>query len=133
MEIAARKLADTAPMVRRSRAGSLRFDGRSRTARRVKELAAGYIAQLGGGDVDAATLAAVKKAAELVVVAEKLRGRALRGESIDLSEMVKVQGVADRAVRALGIKPGKPVLPSLAEHLARCVAERAGERSSGPT
>ena len=90
---------DTAPMVRRIG----RVDGRSKAAKRVKELAASYIARLGGRKVDAATLVAVRKAAELAALAEELRGRALRGEAVDLGEMVKVEGVAGRAARALGL------------------------------
>lgn len=126
MEVAPRSPADSTPMVRRWRPGSLRFDGRSKAAKRVKKLAAGYIAQLGGGEPDAATRAAIQKAAELVVVAEGLRGRALRGESVDLSEMVKVQGVADRAVRALGLgRQREPAHVPLRERLAAEV-EQAG-------
>jgi len=101
-----------------------RVDGRSKAAKRVKELAAGYIAQLGGGVADAATLAAVQKAAELAAVAEELRGRALRGESVDLGEMVKVQGIADRAIRALDLdRKRAPAGPTLAAYLAARNAE----------
>ena len=99
MEIEPISHTDTVPTARRI----ARVDGRSKAAKRVKELAASYIARLGGRNVDAATLAAIQKAAELAALAEELRGRALRGEAVDLGEMVKVEGVADRAARALGL------------------------------
>jgi hypothetical protein len=118
----ARSPADTTPTRRRIQ----RIDGRSKAAKRAKALAAGFIAQIGSGADDAATLAAVQKAAELVVVSEAMRARALRGESVDLSELVKVQGVADRGVRALNLPKQLPPdrIPILSEYLAAHDSER---------
>jgi hypothetical protein len=76
-------------------------------------------------------VAAIRRAAELSVIAADLRARRLRGEPVDIGELVKAENAARRAVADLGIKPGKAAVPSLADHLARRVAERAGERSGG--
>jgi hypothetical protein len=124
-EITAIKPPDSAVIVRRC----VRVDGRSKAAKRVKALAAGYTARLGGG-ADAATLAAVQKAAELGALAEELRGKALRGEGAALSEVLKLEGVADRAVRALGLdRKRTPVARTLASYLAARNTERSKEES----
>ena len=84
----------------------------------MKELVADYTAKL-GGNVGPATTAEIMRAAESVVIAEELRARALRGEPVDMGELNKAQGVADRAVRRLGIKPvTRRRWPTLDEHLA---------------
>ncbi len=126
MELAPRSLTDTAPMVRRI----VRVDGRSKAAKRAKELAASFVAQLGKAAADggAAALAAVRKAAELVVVAEVLRARALRGETVDLSELVKVEGIADRAVRALGLDRKRGPAERGENDLAAYLAAKYGDR-----
>ncbi len=50
--------------------------------------------------------AAVIAAAELTVIAEAARAAALAGTgNVDLDQVIRVQGAADRAVRRLGIKP----------------------------
>jgi len=124
MEIASRSPADSGPTRRRI----ARIDGRSRIALRVKAKVAGYAARLGGG-ADAVTLASYQKAAELAVVAEDLRAKQLRGEPVDLGEMAKAQGLADRAERALGLdrkRQPAPALP-LREQLALEAAEREAE------
>jgi hypothetical protein len=94
-------------------------------------LVADYTAKL-GGNVGPATLAEIMRAAESIVIAEAMRAKALRGEPVDMAELNKANGVVDRAVRRLGIKPGKATVPSLADHLARRATERARERSGGP-
>jgi hypothetical protein len=50
-------------------------------------------------------LTAVRKAAELTVAAEMLRASMLNGANVDPSNLVKLEGEARRAVRALGLKP----------------------------
>jgi hypothetical protein len=117
MEIASRSLADTVPTLRRI----ARIDGRSKAAKRVKELAAGYIARLGGGRADAATLVAVQKAAELAALAEELRGKALRGEAVDLDGLLRLEGACARAVRSLRLPTADPTRdsPSLTDYLAQ--------------
>jgi hypothetical protein len=61
----------------------------------------------------------IARAADLILIAERARADALRGNPVDLGDLTRLEGAADRAVRRLGIKPGaaKPA-PSLAEYLA---------------
>jgi hypothetical protein len=111
--------AHTAAVPARSPAYSPRIDGRSAAAKRAKRLTAEYVAALGGSDaVDPVMLAKVRRAAELVVVAECARAKAMQGDAV-LDDMVRVDRLADLAVRRLGLdrKPASPV-PSLAEYVA---------------
>jgi hypothetical protein len=122
MEIAGQKTADSGPTRRRI----ARIDGRCKAALRVKAKVAGYVARL-GAIADAVTMAAYQKAAELAVVAEDLRAKQLRGEPVDLSEMAKAQGLADRAERALGLDRKPAPTETFATIASRAQAE-AGER-----
>lgn len=121
LQIPARPAGDEGRITSRSVRGAS-LDGRTAAARRVKVLIAGFVAQLGGAAVvDAAILVACRRAAELAVVAEERRRQALRGEAIDLAELVKIEGAADRATRRLGLDryQRKPTAgPDLRSYLA---------------
>jgi hypothetical protein len=95
-----------------------RLDGRTYVARRIRELTAGLLAELGG---NASPLLAVRvrRVAELTATAEVLRNRALKGESIDIDKLTKLESETRRAERSLGIKTesSKPA-PTLAEYLS---------------
>jgi hypothetical protein len=86
-----------------------RVDGRSKAALAVKAKLAAYASRLGPA-VDAVEQAARLRAAELGAVADQLRAARLRGEPIDVVELTKAQGYADRAERALSVdrKPSQP-------------------------
>jgi hypothetical protein len=101
--------------------------------RRIADLVRAYLRAL-GNPIEIERQAAVIAAAELQVLAEEARASALKQSNggADLDQIVRVQGAADRALRRLGIKPGKPAAPSLAEHLAKRAAERVGEPSKAP-
>lgn len=75
----------------------------------------------------------IVRAADLVVIAERARAAALRGDDLDLGALTRLEGAADRAVRRLGIKPGanapKPI--SILGYAARKAAEKAASASDG--
>jgi hypothetical protein len=100
--------------------------GSTVAARRAAELAKGFEAEL-GGSLTASQRLAIERAAALVALAEDAKARRLAGdERISLDDVVRVDGAAARAVKALGIKAaGAPKPPTLADHLARRVAERS--------
>lgn len=78
-----------------------------RQTRRRRDLIRMFIAGLGGpDDVTDLALVTVRKAAELTVAAEAARARVLNGGTCaaDLDMLVKLEGEARRAVRALGLK-----------------------------
>src|SRR5579862_3325901 len=104
------------------------IDGRSQLGRRLHDLASGFAAQLGGWPALSDTMAAnVRKAAELTALAERTRAQALRNGNVDPLALVRLEGAAGRAVRALGVKPVAQRVPerSLGEYLAAS-AERGG-------
>lgn len=117
-----------------SRGGAV--DGRSVVGRRCRELIATFTRALGGASaIGEGQAVDIRKAAELTALAEQARSRALRrgmGSAAELSAMVRLEGMADRAVRLLGIKPGtaQPKRKTLAEHLANRTA-RAPEVPPG--
>jgi len=95
-------------------------DGRTVQGRRRRDLVSIYIDALGGRSVvSELQLVGVRKAAELTTAAEAVRAKVLAGDStINLDALVKLEGEARRAVRALGIKSqGRPLIP-LRERLA---------------
>ncbi len=126
-----KRSADAAP----KGAGKLRLrsirdlDGRTRVARRVRELVATFVRDLGGAP-SPSQAAAVQNAAASIVLAEDARARRLAGDaSVSLADIVRMGNIADRQLRSLGLKPGaaaKPAVPSLAEYLA---SRTAGETS----
>jgi hypothetical protein len=85
-------LDETAAMTVRSaglRASRGYLDGRTRAARRVKELLACFLPQVRS---DPVTIATARKAAEIIAVAEVLRQRVLVGDRVDLETLVKLEG-----------------------------------------
>jgi hypothetical protein len=110
---------DRMPAKARSRSERARYNGRSREARAVRRLADELKAALGDVTVDDVTLRAIQRAAELGFIASDLRARRLRGEAVDVAEIVKAENAVDRAVRRLGLdRKREPTSPSLAEYLA---------------
>src|SRR5580704_11205301 len=104
-------------------------DGRSQIGRRVRDLAEDFASQLGGWRALSDTMAAnVRKAAELTALAEQTRAEALRNGNVDPLALVRLEGAADRAVRRLGIKPGKT-----ARHLSRIISPAVPRSAIGVT
>jgi hypothetical protein len=109
-------------------------DGRTLVAKRRRELIEIYMVALGGPAAVAGRLVVdVRRAAELVTLAEAERAKAMRGEPVDLSSLIRIEGAADRAVRRLGIKPGadQPKPKTLAEYAAQRASEKASSGSGG--
>jgi hypothetical protein len=90
-----------------SRGGAV--DGRSPVGRRRRELIDIYSAALGGAAaLSEGQLIDIRKAAELTALAEQARARAMREGASgagELTAMVRLEGMAARAVRSLNIKP----------------------------
>jgi len=78
------------------------IDGRTELGRRVRDLAETFALRLGGWAALSDTLAAnVRRAAELSALTEKARADALRNGNVDPLGLVRLEGAANRAVRAL--------------------------------
>ena len=96
-------LTDTALRARKQRRRRRKpIDGRTKTAKRIRELTAGYLAAL--GDVASAEAPErCERVAQLVALAEDVRRKALTGRSVSLDDVIRVENTADRARRALGL------------------------------
>ena len=67
-----------------------------------------YVDALGGKDkIEPSVMIDITRAADLVAIAEQRRADALRGVEVDMGDLVRLEGAADRAVRRLGIKSEK--------------------------
>jgi hypothetical protein len=116
----------------RARRGRFRpdMDGRSSASLRIKKLMAVFVAELGGSDAASPTMMLkIRRAAELTVACEELRASTLSAEhpptDLAMLALVRLEGIADRATRALGlgVRKPEPAVPTLAEHLAKRAAE----------
>jgi len=87
---------------KRQRRSRVPIDGRTRTARRIRELTAGYLAAM-GDNASADQRERCERAAQLVALAEDVRRKALTGRSISLDDVIRVENAADRARRGLGL------------------------------
>jgi hypothetical protein len=99
------------------------LDGRSSHGRRRRDVIDGLVAALGGPDrVTDPMMSDIARAADLTLIAERARADALRGGiEINVGDLVRLEGAADRAVRRLNLPSdqkhtGGPNL--LAEYLA---------------
>jgi len=89
------------------------LDGRYRGAKRAKRIAAELIAAF-GPSITPIQRQAAERAAMFCALAEDLAARRLRGESVSLDEVIRLEGVARRAVARLDLpEPERNgVLPS---------------------
>jgi hypothetical protein len=114
-------------MKARSRPERARYNGRSREARLVRAQEAELKAALGDVPVNPIMAAAIKRAAELSVIAADLRAKRLRGEPVDVAEIVKAENAHRRAVADLGIKSVVRCEPQDERVLAEILAARHSE------
>jgi hypothetical protein len=90
-----------------------RLDRRTKLARRSRQLEKAFTAEL-GGNLSEARLAAVRRAAELFAIAERVRSRWMAGDlAVSGTDIVRMEGTARRALIDLnlpassGVRPGE--------------------------
>jgi hypothetical protein len=82
---------------------------RSALGKRLRDLADAFAERLGGWPALSVTTAgSVRRAAELQAMCEMARAGMLNGVPTDMLALVRLEGVAARAIRQLGIKVEKP-------------------------
>ena len=91
-------------------------DGRSREARRYRDLWADLTRDL-GGNLSTADMALVRQAAALTLQAELLQAAIVRGEPVDAGELIRLSGEVRRVLRSLRRSQPEARLVSLEEHL----------------
>lgn len=125
--------ASQSPAARRLRRAKVtnnpmvRTNGNTAEGKRTRDLFHAFMAETGKPDSDVFRAAALA-AAELTVAAESMRSKVLAGAG-DVEQLVRIENLASRAVRRLGIKPGAPK----AEHvpLREVLQREATEASDG--
>src|SRR5215475_16071665 len=97
-----------------NRPAKMVIDQRSAVGRRLKDLADAYAEALGGWPkLSDAQAAAVRRAAEMVALAEQARHEALRNGVGDPDRLVRLENLAARAVKALSLdRKREPEPPS---------------------
>jgi hypothetical protein len=106
------------------------IDGRTFAAKRRAALIRNFVDALGGDDnVTPLQLVDVRRASELTALAEEARTRALRDGSaaVDMSSLVRLEGMASRAQKALGLGiGGKQATEPVADLQAYLASKTAG-------
>jgi hypothetical protein len=85
-----------------NRPAKMAIDQRSAIGRRLKDLAEGFADALGGwGKLSDIQAAQVRRAAEMVALAEQARHQALRDGNVDPDQLIRLENLAARSVKAL--------------------------------
>jgi hypothetical protein len=103
------------------------IDGRTRDARRFRDLVDSFSASLGGESaLSEADKALVRNAAALAVKAERKQAAIVKGEDVDLEGLTRLSNCVSRVLGQLGVKRQRhDQTPSLAEYLAANHSEAA--------
>jgi hypothetical protein len=99
--------------------------------RRIADLFEAYLKAL-GQPTDPVLIANILAAAELKASAEILRAKLLAGAAVDLDQVIKVEGLASRSERKLGLdqrQRGQQPAESYASLSARIQAEEGARRA----
>jgi hypothetical protein len=111
----------------------LPISGRTALGRRIHDLADGYAAALGGWASLSDMMAGnVRKAAELVALAETMRADALRDGNVDPLVLVRLDGAANRAVRALQLDVPRDPQPQTIEQFIAGFKAGEAQRARQP-
>jgi hypothetical protein len=97
------------------------LDGRTRRARRRRQLVAFFSNALGGDAVlTEGQRTDIRRAAELTALSEAMRALAMQedgpGGAGAISAMIRLEGAADRAVRRLNLPTSKAATPAMGLH-----------------
>lgn len=94
------------------------MDGRSRLARRAADLYRSFLAATDYATITDVQVAACRRAAELLALAEKSRHDMMRGEPVDCDALIRLELTADRAMRRLP-KAARKITPTFSEIVAK--------------
>jgi hypothetical protein len=117
----------------RSRLEKNRFDGRTSEAVRIRQLEKQYKAELGEVASKPAVMQAIRRAAELTMLSEKQRATMIRGEPTNVSDLLRLEGVAKRAISSMRELAAQVRAEQLRQTIARFrFAARVEGRNTGP-
>jgi hypothetical protein len=79
---------------------------RQQEIQRRRELVDGWVQKLGGIErVDALQRVEIGRIVDMTLLAQDQRAKALRGEAIDIGDLVRLEGAVSRVIRSLNIPP----------------------------
>jgi hypothetical protein len=96
------------------------LDGRSASARRFRDLANAFVADMGGLDrCSEIKLGLLRRLAAITVQAELLEARMVNGEAVDIATLCSLASTTVRLSQRLGLeRQARNVTPSLGQYLA---------------
>jgi hypothetical protein len=88
------------------------IDGRSKSARRYRDLIRAYAGDLGGeANLTEIQRSAVRQAAALTVQSESMQAQIIRGEMVDADQLVRVSNLLARMLKSMGVAKGGKTPP----------------------
>lgn len=102
------------------------IDGRSAEARRYRDLVEGFARDFGVSGPGERESALLRQAAALTVQAELMQAAIIRGDPIDVEQLVRVTNAQSRTLGKLGIrKPERNAAKDLAAYIAAQASKTA--------
>ena len=111
------------------------LDGRSASARRLRDPVNAFVADMGGLDCcSEIKLGLVRRLAATTVQAEMLEARMMNGEAIDIATLCTLASTTVRLSQRLGLeRRARNVTPSLGQYLAARTAPVTGSMDAEET
>jgi hypothetical protein len=131
---AAEIAADPVPTIRgKQRLQTLaHLDQRTRASRRAHELVAAFEAEI-GSKITTSQRLAIERAAMLTAIAEDAKARRLAGEAISINDIVRADGAAHRALKAVkALGNDQRAKPDGRESLAAYIAAKHPGEATPP-
>jgi hypothetical protein len=95
-------------------------DGRTKAARRFRDLIDAFTAEIGGGDLSEADKALVRACASLAQRCEVMQADSVSGKAVDDEQLVRISNVLARTLAQLQARANKAKpKPSMADYLAK--------------
>jgi hypothetical protein len=86
---------------------------RQQEIERRKQIVDGYVQKLGGIErVNALQRVEIERVVDMTLLAEGMRARALRGEAINIGDLVRLEGALSRVLRSLNLPPPGRAAPA---------------------
>jgi hypothetical protein len=100
-------------------------DGRTKSARRFRDLINAYTAEIGGGDLSEADKALVRACASLTQRCEQMQALTVSGGAVSDEDLVRISNVLSRTLGQLQARSAKAKAKSKPKSMLMALAEAA--------